>query len=43
MRGHPNFAMEFGSEVQGVTQERPASTVTIERDGAARDAAAAAS
>jgi 3-(3-hydroxy-phenyl)propionate hydroxylase len=33
MRGHPNFELEFGSAVTGVSQDASRVEVTIERDG----------
>jgi 3-(3-hydroxy-phenyl)propionate hydroxylase len=33
MRGHPNFALEFGSPVKAVEQTADGIEVTIERDG----------
>jgi 3-(3-hydroxy-phenyl)propionate hydroxylase len=33
MRGHPNFAMQFGSRVVGASQDASGPNVTIERDG----------
>ena len=36
LRDKPGFAIEFGSRVQGVTQDGSSVTVTIERDGRAQ-------
>ena len=42
MRNHPNFAMEFGSEVVGATQDASGVELTIARGGQRETSAAAA-